>query len=90
MSRTAPTKFMAPQQPDAVHAAIVGSDPQPRTEITKRIWAYIRKHGLQDGLQRRRINAGTPAFRAFLDDADSCSMFELQGFVGQHIAPAEG
>lgn len=89
MPRTPNAKFLAPQQPDAVLAAIVGSDPLPRTEITKAIWKYIKKHDLQDGSDRRRINAGTPAFRALIDDADSCSMFELPRFFAQHITPAE-
>jgi chromatin remodeling complex protein RSC6 len=90
MPRTVPAKFFAPQQPDAVLAALVGPDPQPRTEITKQLWRYIKKHGLQHPSERRRIMAGTPEFRALIDDADSCTMFELPQFIGQHISPAEG
>lgn len=90
MPRTASAKFMAPQQPDAVLAALVGSHPQPRTEITKNLWRYIKRHSLQHPSERRQIMAGTKEFRAFIDDAESCTMFDLPGFVGQHITPAEG
>ncbi|MFH1067054.1 MAG: SWIB/MDM2 domain-containing protein, partial [bacterium] len=49
--------FMKPVQPDAVLAVVVGNKPQPRTEITKRIWDYIKKNKLQDAKKRTLINA---------------------------------
>jgi upstream activation factor subunit UAF30 len=81
---------MRPQQPDAVLAAIVGPEPRPRTEITKRVWAYIKAHGLQDPTDRRVIFARTPEFRALLQGANACSMFQLPQFVFGHTTPAEG
>jgi chromatin remodeling complex protein RSC6 len=47
-ARTPNAKFMAPVTPDALLAAVVGSNPLPRTELTKKLWAYIKKNGLQD------------------------------------------
>src|SRR3954468_21222121 len=49
--------FMAPKQPDALLSAVVGSNPIPRTEITKKLWQYIKRNGLQDAKERRMINA---------------------------------
>ena len=49
--------FMKPVKPDATLAAIVGDKPMPRTELTKKLWAYIKKHGLQDKKNKRMINA---------------------------------
>ena len=90
MPRTTPKTFMQPQQPDAVLAAIVGSDPLPRTEITKKLWAFIKAKGLQDATERRRINANDNAeFRAFIGGADSATMFELPKFVNAHVTPVE-
>ena len=90
MPRTTPATFMKPQQPDAVLGAIVGTEPLPRTEITKKIWAYIKQHGLQDAKDRRTINAATPEFFLLLGGVDSCSMFDLQRHLSNHYAPAEG
>lgn len=81
---------MQPQIPSPVLAKLVGPEPKPRTEITKRLWRYIKRHGLQDTTERRRINANTPEFRAFIDDAPSCTMFDLGRFVNQHVHPVEG
>jgi chromatin remodeling complex protein RSC6 len=72
-----------PVQPDNVLAAIVGSDPLPRSEITKRIWAYIRKHRLQDDQNRRNINADDRLRALF--GKDQATMFELAKFVNQHL-----
>lgn len=86
--RDAPTAFMKPQQPDAVLAAIVGADPLARTEITIRLWRYIKEHGLQDATKRQKINAGgDEAFRALIDGKDSCTMFELPKYTNAHLSP---
>ena len=74
-----------PVQPDATLAAVVGSQPLPRTELTKRLWAYIREHQLQDAQDRRRIRADDK-LRAVLDGQDSVTMFELTKFVNRHLA----
>src|SRR5437773_8405720 len=49
--------FMRPMQPDSALGAVVGNSPMPRTEITKKIWGYIKRNGLQDAKERRMINA---------------------------------
>jgi upstream activation factor subunit UAF30 len=76
--------FMAPVTPDATLAAVVGSDPLPRTEITKRIWDYIREHKLQDANDKRKINADAK-LKALFDGKDSATMFELTKYVSAHV-----
>ena len=66
-------------------AAVVGADPLPRTELTKRLWEYIREHKLQDAQDRRRIRADDK-LRAVLEGQDSVTMFELTKFVNRHLA----
>lgn len=76
--------FMAPKQPDDVLAAVVGSNPIPRTEITKKLWAYIKKNGLQDAKERRMINADEKLKPVFGNKA-KVSMFEMTKLVNKHI-----
>ena len=73
-----------PVQPDEVLTAVVGSDPLPRTELTKRVWEYIREHKLQDAQDRRRIRADDK-LRAVFNGQDSASMFELTKCVNRHL-----
>jgi upstream activation factor subunit UAF30 len=73
-----------PVRPDAALAAVVGSDPLPRTELTKRLWAYVREHKLQDAQDRRRIRADDK-LRAVFNGQDSVTMFELTKFVSRHV-----
>lgn len=87
MPKTETSKFNAPVHPDAVLAAIVGSAPLPRTEITKKLWAYIKQHGLQDTKNRRQINADAK-LRALFGGGPSATMFELATHVSAHISPA--
>src|SRR3990172_13368596 len=68
--------FMKPVSPDAVLAAVVGSSPLPRTELTKKLWAYIKRKGLQDAKQRRMINADDN-LRAVFGGKRQVSMFEM-------------
>lgn len=75
--------FMAPKTPIGALAAIVGSSPMPRTEITKQIWAYIKKNKLQDAVQRRMINADEK-MKALLGKAKA-DMFELTKAVNKFI-----
>lgn len=75
--------FMAPKTPIGALAAIVGSNPLPRTEITKQIWAYIKKNKLQDAVQRRMINADEK-MKALLGKAKA-DMFELTKAVNKFI-----
>jgi upstream activation factor subunit UAF30 len=79
--------FMAPVTPDDVLAAIVGRDPLPRTEITKKIWDYIRQHNLQDPNDKRTIRADAK-LRPLFGGKDSVTMFELTKMVNNHIKKA--
>jgi upstream activation factor subunit UAF30 len=81
--------FMKPVQPDAVLGAIVGTQPLPRSEITKRLWEHIKAHGLQDATNRRQINAGA-TMRPLFDGKGSVTMFELPKCVSCHLITAEG
>ncbi|HYP26474.1 MAG TPA: SWIB/MDM2 domain-containing protein [Blastocatellia bacterium] len=76
--------FMKPLQPDEALADIVGSEPIPRTEVTKRIWDYIREHNLQDPSDKRQIRADDK-LRKIFDGKDQVSMFELTKLVSQHL-----
>jgi chromatin remodeling complex protein RSC6 len=71
--------------PDSALAAIVGSDPLPRTEITKRLWNYIKKNGLQDPVNRRNINADEALKRVF-GGRSSVTMFEMTKLVASHLS----
>jgi len=82
--RTANAAFMRPVQPDAVVAAVVGAKPIPRTEVTKRLWAYIKKNGLQDKKNKRMINADA-ALKAVFGGKASVNMFEMTKLVGKHL-----
>jgi upstream activation factor subunit UAF30 len=76
--------FMAPLQPDEALAAVVGKDPLPRTEVTKRIWDYIRENNLQDPKDKRTIRADAK-LKAIFDGKDSVTMFELTKLVNAHL-----
>jgi chromatin remodeling complex protein RSC6 len=76
--------FMAPLQPDEALAAVVGKDPLPRTEVTKRIWDYIRQNNLQDPNDKRTIRADAK-LKAIFDGKDSVTMFELTKLVNAHL-----
>jgi chromatin remodeling complex protein RSC6 len=76
--------FMKPVTPDAMLAEIVGSTPIPRTEVTKRLWAYIKKHKLQDQKNKRMINADAP-LKAVFGGRSSVNMFEMTKLVGKHL-----
>lgn len=73
-----------PVQPDAALAAVVGSQPQPRTEITKKMWDYIKANNLQDAQNRRNINADAK-LRPIFNGQSQVSMFEMTKLVNQHI-----
>jgi chromatin remodeling complex protein RSC6 len=75
---------MAPKQPDAALSAIVGGNPIPRTEITKKLWGYIKRNGLQDAKERRMINADDK-LRVVFGGKGKVSMFEMTKLVNKHI-----
>ena len=76
--------FMKPVQPDAALAEVVGDKAVPRTELTKKIWAYIRRKGLQDSKNRRMINADD-ALKAVFGGKKQVSMFEMTKLVSKHV-----
>jgi chromatin remodeling complex protein RSC6 len=82
--RTANAAFMKPVQPDATLAEVVGAKPIPRTEVTKRLWAYIKKNGLQDKKNKRMIN-GDAALKAVFGGKASVNMFEMTKLVSKHL-----
>jgi upstream activation factor subunit UAF30 len=83
-TRTANSALLKPVQPDPILAAVTGADPQPRSEITKKIWDYIKKHGLQDQKDKRQINADDK-LKAIFGGKTSVSMFEMTKLVSGHI-----
>jgi upstream activation factor subunit UAF30 len=77
-------KFMAPLQPSASLSEVVGSKPLPRTEVTKKIWQYIKRNGLQDKKNRRMINADDKLGAVF-GGKKQVSMFEMTKLVSKHL-----
>lgn len=73
-----------PVQPDDKLAAIVGAAPLPRTELTKKVWEYIRKHDLQDSKQRTLINADDK-LKAVFGGKSQVTMFEMTKLVNNHL-----
>ena len=76
--------FMKAMQPSDQLAEVIGSSPMPRTEVTKKLWAYIKRKGLQDKKNRRMINADEnlrPIFKR-----DQVSMFDMTKLVSKHLS----
>ena len=76
--------FMKAMMPSATLAAVVGSMPLPRTEVTKKIWDYIKKNRLQDSINRRLINADEKLRQVF-NGKKQVSMFEMTKLVSNHL-----
>jgi chromatin remodeling complex protein RSC6 len=76
--------FMKPVQPDAKLAEVVGEKAMPRTELTKKLWQYIKKHGLQDKKNKRMINADE-ALLAVFGGKKQVSMFDMTKLVSKHL-----
>ena len=76
--------FMKPMQPDAALSAVVGGSPMPRTEITKKLWQYIKRNGCQDQKERRMINADDK-LRPVFGGKNKVSMFEMTKLVNKHM-----
>jgi len=76
--------LMKPVQPDEVLAAVVGNKPMPRSEVTKKLWDYIKKHGLQDAKVKTNINADD-ALKAVFGGKSQVTMFEMTKLVSAHI-----
>jgi upstream activation factor subunit UAF30 len=76
--------FMKAMQPSSSLAAVIGNNSMPRTEVTKKIWAYIKKNGLQDSKNRRNINADDKLKEVF-GGKKQVSMFEMTRLVNKHL-----
>ena len=76
--------FMKPVTPDAALSEVVGSKPLPRTELTKKLWAYIKKNGLQDKKNRRNIHSDD-ALKAVFAGKAVVNMFEMTKLVSKHV-----
>jgi len=76
--------FMKPVTPSAALAEVVGSKPIPRTEVTKRLWAYIKKNKLQDAKNKRTIKADA-ALKVVFGGKAAVNMFEMTKLVSKHL-----
>jgi len=74
---------MKPLTPSPALAAVVGSEPLPRTEIISKLWVYIKAHKLQDAANKRMINADAKLKEVF--GKPQVSMFEMAGLIGKHV-----
>ena len=82
--RTPNAAFMKPVQPDAALIVVVGAKPIPRTELTKKLWAYIKKNGLQDKKKRVNINADAN-LKVVFGGKKTVTMFEMTKLVSKHV-----
>ena len=80
----AKSAFMKPLKPDDALAAVVGSSPLPRTQVVKKLWAYIKRKGLQDKKNRRNINADDKLKKVF-GGKKTVNMFEMTKLVSRHL-----
>ena len=76
--------FMKPMTPSASLAAVIGPKPVPRTEVTKQLWIYIKKNGLQDKKNKRMINADAK-LKAVFGGKASVNMFAMTKLVSKHL-----
>ena len=77
--------FLKPVMPDAKLALIVGEKGLPRTELTKKLWAYIKRNGLQDAKNRRAINADDK-LRPVFGGKSQVTMFDMTKLVNRHLS----
>jgi len=82
--RTPNAAFMKAMTPSSALSAVVGNQPMPRTEVTKKIWDYIKKNKLQDAVNRRQINADEK-LRAVFGGKGKVTMFEMTKLVSNHL-----
>ena len=76
--------FMKPMTPSSMLAEVVGSKAMPRTEVTKKLWGYIKRNKLQDSKNRRMINADD-ALKAVFGGRSKVNMFEMTKLVNKHL-----
>jgi upstream activation factor subunit UAF30 len=82
-AKAAQSAFTKPLQPSAALAAVVGSDPLPRTEVVSKMWDYIKKHKLQNEANKREIIADEKLSAVF--GKDKVTMFEMNKFLAAHL-----
>ncbi|MDF2550188.1 MAG: hypothetical protein K0S07_1255 [Chlamydiales bacterium] len=82
-----PSAFMKPVQVSEDLAEVVGKGPMPRTEVTKKLWEYIKKHKLQDTKNKRNINPDHKLGKIF-ESEEPIDMFKMTGKVSKHIKNA--
>jgi chromatin remodeling complex protein RSC6 len=85
VKRTPSAAFMKAMKPSEALASIVGAKPLPRTEVTKKLWAYIKKNNLQDKVNKRNINADANLLKVF-GGKRQVSMFEMTKLVNKHLS----
>ena len=83
-AKKANSAFMKPLTPSAALAAVVGSTPLARTEVVSKLWTYIKKHSLQDKVNKRNINADDKLKAVF--GKSQVTMFELASLIGKHLS----
>jgi len=83
-ARTPNAAFMKPLTPSPALAAIIGDKPLPRTEVTKKVWEYIKKHNLQDAANKRNINADAKLQAIFMKP--QVSMFEMTKLISAQLS----
>lgn len=84
MARKPNAAFMKPMQPSEALSKVVGAKPLPRSEVAKKLWVYIKKHGLQDKKNRRMINADD-TLKAVFAGKRQVNMFEMTALVSKHL-----
>jgi len=77
--------FMKPLQPSAKLAAVIGNSPMPRTQVISKLWAYIKRHDLQDSKNRRAINADEK-LRPLFNGRSQVTMFDLAKIANQNLS----
>jgi chromatin remodeling complex protein RSC6 len=85
MARKPNAAFMKPMKPSASLATVVGATAIPRTQVTKKLWAYIKKNGLQDKVNRRMINADAN-LKVVFGGKSKVSMFDMTKLVSKHLS----
>lgn len=84
-AKKANAAFMKPMNISPKLAEVIGSNPMPRTEVTKKLWAYIKKHDLQDPKNKRNIKADDK-LKAVFGGKAVVNMFEMTKLVGKHLS----
>ena len=85
MAKKPNAAFMKPLKPSTALAEIVGTSPLPRTQVVKKLWAYIKSKGLQDKVNKRNINADE-ALKKVFGGKGTVSMFEMTKLVSKHLS----